>query len=162
VSGMPKLNIHSRSCNPHARELSNLAAHTFVMDGVKCSSMEGFLQSLKYPYPEMQEEICGMVGLQAKQYRSRHYGRSEWQHRGILHWQGKRFTREGDEYAGLLTRAFQALYDQSEGFRVALAGTAGMWLTHTFGHHDPFKTVLTQEEFCKLLTSLREEQKARL
>lgn len=28
--------------------LSNFAPHSFVIDGVECASMEGFLQSLKF------------------------------------------------------------------------------------------------------------------
>ena len=35
--------------------LSNFAPHKFVIDGVECNSMEGFLQSLKFSNPEMQE-----------------------------------------------------------------------------------------------------------
>lgn len=37
--------------------LSNFAPHKFVIDGVECNSMEGFLQSLKFSNPEMQEYI---------------------------------------------------------------------------------------------------------
>lgn len=33
--------------------LSNFAPHSFVIDGVKCASMEGFLQSLKTNNPDM-------------------------------------------------------------------------------------------------------------
>lgn len=33
--------------------LSNFAPHPFVIDGVECNSMEGFLQSLKFKEPEM-------------------------------------------------------------------------------------------------------------
>ena len=36
--------------------LSNFAPHPFVIDGVECNSMEGFLQSLKFKEPEMQKE----------------------------------------------------------------------------------------------------------
>ena len=39
---------------------------------------------------------------------------------------------------------------------------AGQTLQHSFGSTDQYKTVLTKAEFCKLLTSLREQQKARL
>ena len=35
--------------------LSNFAPHSFVIDGVECASMEGFLQSLKFQDPEMQK-----------------------------------------------------------------------------------------------------------
>ena len=46
--------------------LSNFAPHPFVIDGVECNSMEGFLQSLKFSNPEMQKEVCKLVGKAAK------------------------------------------------------------------------------------------------
>lgn len=159
---MPSVNIHSRSLNPNARQLSNLTAHAFVFEGVKCASMEGWLQSLKYPDPLEQVHICGLSGVAAKQYASRRRSRHAWQKRGLLCWQGKVFLRESQEYAWLLESAYQALHDQVEGFRTALQGTAGQTLQHSFGSTDQYKTVLTKAEFCKLLTSLREQQKARL
>ena len=46
--------------------LSNFSPHPFEIDGIQCNSMEGFLQSLKFSNPEMQKEVCKMVGKQAK------------------------------------------------------------------------------------------------
>ena len=46
--------------------LSNFAPHPFTIDGVECASMEGFLQSLKYKEPDMQIEVCKLVGKAAK------------------------------------------------------------------------------------------------
>lgn len=46
--------------------LSNFAPHSFVIDGVECASMEGFLQSLKFSDPEMQKHVCTLVGKKAK------------------------------------------------------------------------------------------------
>ena len=37
-----------------ASSLSNFAPHAFEIDNVKCASMEGFLQALKFQSPEMQ------------------------------------------------------------------------------------------------------------
>ena len=39
-----------------AASLSNFAPHPFVIDGVQCNSMEGFLQSLKFSDVEMQKK----------------------------------------------------------------------------------------------------------
>ena len=41
--------------------LSNFAPHPFVIDGVECASMEGFLQSLKFSNPDIQKEVCKLV-----------------------------------------------------------------------------------------------------
>lgn len=59
------MNIGSGTVFPSAN-LSNFTPHPFIIDGVECASMEGFLQSLKYDNPEMQEYVCTLVGRQAK------------------------------------------------------------------------------------------------
>lgn len=41
-------------CGYPASSLSNFSPHPFVIDGVECSSMEGFLQSLKFSSIDMQ------------------------------------------------------------------------------------------------------------
>lgn len=46
--------------------LSNFAPHPFIIDGVQCNSMEGFLQSLKFESIEMQNYVCSLVGKAAK------------------------------------------------------------------------------------------------
>lgn len=46
--------------------LSNFAPHVFVIDDIECASMESFLQSLKFSSPEMQAEVCKLVGKAAK------------------------------------------------------------------------------------------------
>lgn len=46
--------------------LSNFAPHPFVIDEVECNSMKGFLQSLKFSDPEIQKEVCKLVGKAAK------------------------------------------------------------------------------------------------
>ena len=50
--------------------LSNFAPHPFVIDKVEVNSMEGFLQSLKFKNPEIQKEVCKLVGISAK-YRGK-------------------------------------------------------------------------------------------
>lgn len=47
-----------RGCGYPASSLSNFAPHPFVIDGVECASMEGFLQSLKFASPDIQVEVC--------------------------------------------------------------------------------------------------------
>ena len=46
--------------------LSNFAPHPFVLDGVECKSMIGFLQSLKFESQDMQKYVCTLVGMAAK------------------------------------------------------------------------------------------------
>lgn len=77
--------------------LSNFAAHEFTIDGVRCASMEGFLQSLKHSNPEVQKEICTLVGIKAKRR-----GGDHWKRRQELYWQGKAYGRTSEEYQQLL------------------------------------------------------------
>ena len=59
------MDIGSKSGYPSS-SLSNFAGHRFIFDGVECYSMEGFLQSLKFKDPNMQIEVCKLIGKKAK------------------------------------------------------------------------------------------------
>lgn len=131
--------------------LSNFAPHPFVIDGVECNSMEGFLQSLKFKSPEMQEEVCKLVGYAAKKK-----GRNKnWQQSQILYWKGKEIPRKSQEYQDLLDKAYTQLY-QNDKFKKALEATNKAILTHTIGRNKENETVLTTREFCSRLTKLRD------
>ena len=130
--------------------LSNFAPHPFVIDGVECASMEGFLQSLKFKNPEMQKHICTLVGKAAK-FKGKD---KKWWKEQKLYWQGKEYERESKEYQLLLNKAYNALY-LNEGFRKALEASGKAILTHSIGKNDKTHTVLTQAEFCGRLTKLR-------
>lgn len=147
------MNIGSGSGYPNSA-LSNFTPHSFTLDGVECYSMEGFLQSLKFSNPDMQAEVCKLVGYAAKKK-----GRNKkWYVTQTLYWRGVSYKRDSKEYQILLDRAYQAMFDQSESFRNALfaAGKDAVF-THTIGKTDNSKTVLTRSEFCKRLMSLKRE-----
>ena len=134
--------------------LSNFAAHPFEIDGVKCNSMEGFLQSLKFSNPEMQKEVCLLVGKTAK-FKGKN---KKWWRTQTLYWQGKEIARESEEYQNLLNRAYDALAQNSD-FRRALVMTGNATLTHSIGKIKKTETVLTRQEFCSRLMNLRERIK---
>ena len=131
--------------------LSNFAPHPFVIDGVECNSMEGFLQSLKFSNPEMQKEVCKLVGKAAK-FKGK---KKKWWRTQTLYWQGTEIPRDSQEYQDLLDRAFDALA-QNSGFRAALLATGSSVLTHSIGKTKITETVLTRQEFCSRLTKIRE------
>lgn len=130
--------------------LSNFAPHPFVIDGVECNSMEGFLQSLKFKEPEMQKEVCKLVGKAAK-FKGK---KKKWWQDQTLYWQGVSYKRESQEYQDLLDRAYAALAE-NEGFKKALLASGNAVLTHTIGKRKETETILTAREFCSRLTSLR-------
>lgn len=143
------MDIGSGSGFPSAT-LSNFAPHPFIFDGVECNSMEGLLQSFKFSNPEMQKEVCKLVGKQAK-FKGK---KKKWWRTQTLYWQGKEFKRDSEEYQELLDRAFDALAT-NEGFKNALLATGNSTLTHSIGKTKQSETVLTRTEFCSRLTKIR-------
>ena len=130
--------------------LSNFAPHPFIIDGVECASMEGFLQSLKFKEPDMQIEVCKLVGKAAK-FKGK---KKKWWRTQTLYWKGQEFKRDSQEYQDLLDRAFDALA-QNTGFQKALLATGKATLTHSIGKSKETETVLTKQEFCSRLTNIR-------
>lgn len=134
-----------------ADALSNFAPHPFVLDGIECNSMEGFLQSLKFSNPDMQREVCKLVGRAAK-FKGK---KKNWYVKQVLYWQGKEIPRDSDEYQVLLDRAYMAMATQNRGFQSALLATQNAALTHSIGKTKTNETVLTRSEFCSRLIKLR-------
>lgn len=135
-----------------AGELSNFYVRPFVFDGVRCSSMEGFLQSLKYEDVTQQKIVASLPGPLA--YTT---GRSapDWRPLQILYWQGDVFCRHSDEYIELISQAFDAQFDQDETLKATLLKTVGQELRHSVGKTNPNQTILTEREFIYQLDRLR-------
>ena len=134
-----------------AGALSNFAPHKFTFRGVECASMEGLLQSLKFKNPEMQKEICKLVGRQAKMKGAN----KNWKTSQTLWWDGLPIKRNSTEYQLLLDEAFLSLSRDSESFRNALLATQNAILKHSIGKTKKNDTVLTQNEFCSRLMIIR-------
>lgn len=134
--------------------LSNFAPHPFVLDGVECASMEGFLQSLKFDKPHIQVEVCKLVGIAAKRRGQKR--NKAWKSTQTLWWQGTAYSRTSPEYQALLDRAFSALA-KNDSFRRALLETGNAVLRHSLGKHNPKETVLTEGEFCLRLMHIRRQ-----
>lgn len=148
---MEIIDIYSKGEYP-ANVLSNFAPNAFELDGVKCESMEGFLQSLKFRNIKKQIHVCSLVGKEAKERGAK---RILWKLTGNVHWLGRRIKRESREFDGLIARAYSALY-QNPTFLSALESVCGKELRHTMGSHNKRATILTEEEFICNLTALRQ------
>lgn len=147
------IDIWSKNKYP-ANVLSNLHDSIFILDDVECHSMEGFLQSLKHQDEERQKQICKMKGLDAKNQST-----SDWQENQIVWWRGKAINRQSEDFSSLVDRAYTALYQQNRCFREALYSTRGKRLLHSRGKNDPHETILTETEFCTILTKLRDSDR---
>lgn len=144
------VDIYSKGEYP-ADVLSNLCGNKFELDGFQCGSMEGFLQSLKYADRQVQHQIGQMKGRKAKLK-----GTNTWKVKQQVFWNGEVIERNGASFQLLLRRAYRAMFDQNERFRNALLLTRGKRLFHTRGAADPYETILTEQEFCRILTELRD------
>ena len=144
------LDIRSNGLYP-SNVLSNLCSNGFRFDGVVCGSMEGFLQSLKQQEKNKQLQICQMKGGNARKHSV-----TSWQTDQIVWWKEQAYDRQSEDYQKLIRRAYQAMFDQSERFRAALMQTRGITLIHSSGESNPFKTILTEQEFCQILTEMRD------
>lgn len=132
--------------------LSNLRPNEFVFEGVKCSSMESFLQSLKYNNTEKQKEVCMLSGEEA-----RVKGRKKffWKLSGNVYWKGLKFKRNSREFDNLILSAYKSLYNQSEDLRLGLSCTKDDKLVYTEGKRNKRRTILTEEEFVSCLEKIR-------
>ena len=144
------LDIRSNGVYP-ANVLSNLCSNGFRFDGMVCGSMEGFLQSLKQKDKDKQRQICSM-----KDGNARKHSVTSWQTDQVVWWREQAYDRQSEDYQKLIRRAYQAMFEQSERFRTALMQTRGITLTHGSGETNPYKTILTTQEFCTILTEMRD------
>ena len=144
------LDIRSNGLYP-SNVLSNMCSNGFRFDGMICGSMEGFLQSLKRMELDKQRQICSMKGGNARKMSV-----TSWQTDQIVWWKGQAIDRQSPVYQQLIRNAYQAMFEQSERFRAALMQTRGMLLTHSTGEKNPYKTILTPDEFCGILTEMRD------
>ena len=149
----PETNTLDIRCNGlyPSNVLSNLCSNGFRLDGMVCSSMEGFLQSLKRKELDKQRQICSMKGGNARKMSV-----TSWQTDQIVWWKGQAIDRQSEEYQRIIRRAYQAMFEQSERFRAALMQTRGIKLVHTSGEPSSYKTILTPAEFCDILMNMRD------
>ena len=144
------VDIWSKSPYP-ANVLSNLHDNEFYFDGVKCGSMEGLLQSLKQKNVGKQCQVCRMTGREAKRMTN-----ADWQVNQTIWWNGHAIDRQSGVFLTLIKNAYEAMFEQNECFRTALMDTRGKMLYHSQGEQDSHKTILTEREFCGILTDLRD------
>lgn len=147
------MDIGSGNGYPSAN-LSNFHPYQFIVDNVLCNSMEGFLQSLKFSNPDMQEHVCTLVGKKAK-FKGK---KKKWFRDQTLYWKGQPIKRDSQEYQDLLDKAFNALAENKK-FQKTLLDTQNATLTHSIGKNKISETVLTTQEFCSRLTAIRNKLK---
>ena len=143
-----------------SKVLSNFYPNEFTIDGIRCASMEGFLQSLKTKNKKKQKYICTLSGKEAKNFFRHKPGNILWKITGTLYWNGQKMKRTGEAYQTLLDRAYDEMA-KGKDFSDALLASGDAVLCHSIGKSDPRTTVLTEKEFIGRLLRLREKMKGK-
>jgi len=146
------IDIKGGSKDPRSARLSNFTDRPFVFDGVQCASIEGILQALKEFHFETQVEICAMSGKLAKRAGSE---RDAWKQEQMLWWRGVTYGRNSREYQELITRIYDAVYEQDPTFKKDLLADGNEDICHSIGNPDQRDTVLTEVEMIHQLNRLR-------
>lgn len=132
--------------------LSNFTPYEFTFRGKRFLSMESLLQGLKFETIETQNGVFERVGVKAK-LRGK---KRKWYLDQTLYWQGTPMKRDSEEYKNIVREAFYALAENID-FQQTLLATGSKRLYHTMGKSDPTRTILTEAEFCSILTEIRNE-----
>lgn len=171
IDGITKkatMDIYSKNPYPSGT-LSNFKRCDFEIDGIKCGSIEGVLQSLKVIIPskfedlglwyarmQLQQKVCQYANNKAKRMGNfLNLFKSE----KTLNWRGKQMDRFSKEYQRFLKRVFEARYLADPEFRSALKDTKNFNYSHVIGKHDKTQTILTEGEFIGMLYHLRKKFK---
>lgn len=146
-----EFNVNSRSRNPNAKLLSALANRPFEIDGQMFSSIEGFYQGIRFP-PDDRRRLRAFASSYGYAQQFRREGSKE-----FVWWQDKQIPYGSAEHKALIELAFRADFDQNPDRLEALKRTKGLRIRHETGEEDEPDSPFTKEEFCTLLTKIREE-----
>jgi len=155
------LNIASYSEDRRARLLSTFAHSPFALRcgqrEIRCESVEGFWQGLKFPEGSSERErVFALWGLEAKRA-----GASAPPEETIV-FCGERVRLGSAEHHALAEKAMRATLEQNAEVRRALLETAGLVLTHELvdesGGPVPDSRTLPAAVFCAIWTKLRNEE----
>ena len=120
----------------------------FSYEGVYCSSLSSLLLSLSCSEAEKQVQLCkSSVTLSRKSFNSNQF---------ILYWKGKRFLREGSEYAELIKSILEQLYRENSFFQKALLSTQSKKIFYSKGANNPKRSYITERELCNILMQIRD------
>lgn len=130
--------------------LSNFNRYPFVFFGLKIESMEGFLQGLKFNNISQQNELFSMWGIDAKRLGSKKKVRNQ-----LLYIQGRPIHRLSEKYIEVVRLAYFTMAKSNKPFCKALLATGDKKICHSVGKNDKLKSILTESEFCSILTEIR-------
>lgn len=134
-----------------SQSLSVFSKFAFAIDGVKCISVESFLQSLKFKNVEKQKSICDMPPEQARKLGNK---KKWWKRTGNLWWKGNKIKRTSSEYQALLNRVFDELYKNNDFTRV-LMDCGNIEIIKVADATSSQNVILSEDEFVSRLINMR-------
>jgi len=124
----------------------------FMFEGEKINSVNSFLQGAISEDAFIRQQIIQEpieIALERAKLIKPQYDYRE------LHWNGKHFKRDSIDYQSLLTRIFDARYENDLKFRQAIRVSKKYELFHSKGKNNPRETILTIDEFLAQIKRLQ-------
>lgn len=136
---------------PTLSQLSTTALHSFVVDGVRCSSLESLIQALKVEKASLAASFCCDKPKSAKERAKKHFN---WSAGGKVYWLGQAIDRSSAQHRALIERVIAEMARQCPAFRQALVDTGSTVLSSP-GRSRESETPVTEDEYCSALASVR-------
>lgn len=146
------IDVYSGSNRWIERVLSNLHPNSFVIDNVRYTCVESFLQALKCKEYKDTRRFPKLSGIEARELGQAFNG---WRKDQTLYYQGSPFHRLSDAYQILIENLYYEVAVQCRDFRKGLIESKGCDIIHSMGSKDPSMTILTESEFCNALKKVR-------
>lgn len=144
------MNIGSGKGYPLSQLCSD-TLHAFELDGVKCTSIDSFVQGLKFEKASQQMSVCKE---NPKSARERAKKSMDWKNSQLLWWKGIAFERRSTAHRNLLLRAIAQVAHECPAFADALIHTGSMSLCCA-AQSKEFDTPVTEAEYCAALGIVR-------
>ena len=145
-----EINIHGQSRYPDAKLLSALVNRPFLIVGVMYASVEGFHQGIKFPPGDRRRKRAFVSSWgYAKSFSRQAEEKYVW-------WQDRQILWGSTEHKELIKMAFRESFLQNQDRLDALLRTDKLTIRHYTEDGDRLNTPFSTQEFCEVLTNLRE------
>ena len=145
------INIAASSADWRGVALSNFCLSPFVLDGVLLASVEGFIQGIKFPPGDPLRELAFVAsGQQAKGFSAQAAGQHVW-------WAEELLDYGSAAHLALIGRAMHARIAQNSGLQAVLRSTGKATIVHETGVPEAVTTSLKAEDFCRIMSAIRDE-----
>lgn len=136
---------------PTFSQLSTMALHSFTIDDVRCTSLESFIQSLKF---ERASQAASVACDKPKSAKERGKKNFNWAHSGNTWWKGEPMARDSAQLAGLVEHVIREVARQCPAFKKALLDTGSAPLLCSGKTHES-ESPVTESEYARALTKVR-------